>query len=90
MVLGSEMPSETRETDIPLGYKARWGGDELRDLEDAAMKRNGKQSKGERRGGERGEERRGEEEQVTEKTAGTEVTGEVICGCERGAGREGG
>lgn len=33
------MPSETQETDIPLWYKAQWGGDELR-------KRNGKQSKG--------------------------------------------
>lgn len=47
MALGSEMPSETRETDIPLWYRAQWGGDELRDLEDAEMKRNGKQSEGE-------------------------------------------
>lgn len=34
MVLGSEMPGQTRETDIPLWYKAQRGGDELRDLEE--------------------------------------------------------
>lgn len=58
---------------MPLWYKAQWGGDELRDLEDAWMKRNGKQS--------RGRERR--EEQVTRKKAGSEMTGKVICGSER-------
>lgn len=55
MVLDSEMPSETQETDIARWHEAQWGGDELHDLEDGEMKRNGKQSKVEG------------EEQVTEK-----------------------
>lgn len=42
MVLASEMPTETQETDIPLRYKERWVGDELQNLEDTEMKRNGK------------------------------------------------
>lgn len=49
------MPSETQETDIARWHEAQWGGDELHDLEDGEMKRNGKQSKVEG------------EEQVTEK-----------------------
>lgn len=73
MVLGSEMSIETHESDIQLWYNAQWGGDELRDLEDAEMKRNGKQS-------ERQERR---EEQVTKRKAATEMTGKVICGSER-------
>lgn len=32
VVLGSKLPSETQETDVPLWYTAQWGGDELRDL----------------------------------------------------------
>lgn len=67
------MPIETQETDIPLWYKAQRGGDELRDLEDAEMKRNGKQS----------ERRERREEQVTKRKAGTEMTGKVICGSKR-------
>lgn len=73
MALGSEMPIETQETDIPRRYEAQWGGDELRDLEDAKMKRNGKQSK-------RRERRK---EQVTKRKTATAMTGKVICGSER-------
>lgn len=72
VVLGSKLPCKTQETDVPLWYTAQWGGDELRDLYDTEMKRNGKKRAKQVR-----------EEQVTKRKAGTAMTGELICGSER-------
>lgn len=98
VVLGSEMPGQTRETDIPLWYKAQRGGDELRDLEDAEMKRDGKQRKrrgrgaGDRKEGwhrsdrwsdMRGRREKRERERERGKTTADRQRG---AGCERGGG----